>query len=103
MTTATPTTTDPPVEAAAALFAALAHPGRLRMLAALLDGGSLPAGTLAAHAGLEQTAASHQLRLLRQARLLHAHRSGRHILYSLADHHVAHIIHDAIAHASEPG
>ena len=85
----------------AALFSALAHAGRLRMLLALASGEALPAGVLGETAGLKQTAASHQLRLLKDARLVKTHRDGRKVLYTLCDTHVSHIVRDAIAHIQE--
>ena len=85
----------------ASLFSALAHPGRLRILLALTRKAPRSATELAELSGLEQTAASHQLRLLKKVRLISAERSGRQILYSLSDTHVSHIILDAVAHVQE--
>ncbi len=89
------------VEATARLFRALAHPGRLRVLLLLAEREPRSAGDLAEATGLEQTALSHQLSELRRARLVEARREGRQQLYRLADHHVAHIVADALAHAGE--
>ena len=85
----------------ATLFSALAHPGRLRILLALSEKEPRTAGELAALASLEQTAASHQLRLLKKVRLITASREGRQVLYRLSDHHISHIVRDAIAHVQE--
>jgi len=93
---------DREIAGALALFAALAHEGRLRALLALSRSGALSVGALAKACSLEQSAMSHQLRLLREARLVKARRVGKSVSYSLADHHVAHVICDAIAHVSEP-
>ncbi len=95
---ATPTELDGPV----ALFAALAHPVRLRVLL-LLDGGDRTVSELQEATGVEQSALSHQLATLRKARLVLTERDGRHVRYRLADHHVAHIVRDAVLHADEPG
>lgn len=86
---------------AAALFGVLSHPIRLRVLALLSEHQPRTAGELQELVGLERTALSHQLRILREARLVCAERQGRRQLYQLADHHVAHIVRDAIAHVSE--
>lgn len=92
------------VAAAARLLAAMAHPARLLTLLALSRRDGLTVGDLQAITGLEQSALSHQLRVLREARLVAAARRGRSRVYSLADHHVAHIVGDAVLHASEaPG
>ena len=92
--------TDPAIERTVALFSAIAHPARLTALLELSDG-PRSASELQAAAGLSQTAMSHQLRVLRDAHLVTTARDGRRVVYSLADHHVAHIVHDAVAHASE--
>ncbi len=84
-----------------ALLAVMAHPARLSMLLALSREGTLSAGELTTRASLEQSAASHQLRVLRDARLVCATREGRRVIYRLADRHVAHIVEDALSHARE--
>jgi DNA-binding transcriptional ArsR family regulator len=99
-------TTDelPPPDAVRAtvdLLAAIAHPARLTVLLALARTGPTSAGRLQEIAGVEQSAMSHQLRALRDARLIRAERRGRKVIYALDDHHVAHIIEDALAHVSE--
>jgi DNA-binding transcriptional ArsR family regulator len=48
---------------------------------------------------MEQSAVSHQLRLLRNLGLVQGQRQGRHIHYSLYDNHVAELIDQAIYHA----
>lgn len=62
----------------------LAHPARLRLLEAL-KASPKPVGALAAELGLSQPAASKHLDLLRQAGLLAAERSGKSVLYSVAN------------------
>jgi NAD-dependent dihydropyrimidine dehydrogenase PreA subunit/biotin operon repressor len=64
-------------------FRMLADPGRLRIVATLLDDRELSAGNLADAAGISLTAVSQQLRLLREAGVVRRRRSGRHLLYSL--------------------
>ena len=60
---------------------------RLKLLWALLEE-ERTVDDLARATGLTPSAASHQLRLLRQARLVAVRREGRHAVYSLFDHHV---------------
>ena len=55
---------------------------------------------LALAAGLSQSATSHQLRLLRAGRIVRAAREGRHIRYTLHDHHVADLL-AAVRHHHE--
>jgi ArsR family transcriptional regulator len=83
------------------LFAAIAHPARLRVLLLLAEGPSRSVFELQEATGLSQTAMSHQLRVLRDAHLVTATRAGRRVLYAIADHHVAHIVRDAVEHSAE--
>ncbi|HWQ22567.1 MAG TPA: metalloregulator ArsR/SmtB family transcription factor, partial [Gaiellaceae bacterium] len=64
---------------------------RLRILWALL-GGERTVDELADATGLGASATSHQLRLLRQGRLVAVRRLGRHAYYRLHDHHVAELL-----------
>ena len=77
---------------------ALATPSRLLILATLQNG-SATVGELADAVGMEQSAVSHQLRLLRNLGLVDGARSGRSITYSLYDDHVAELLEQAITHA----
>jgi DNA-binding transcriptional ArsR family regulator len=76
---------------------ALATPSRLLILARLREG-PLPATELAAEIGMEQSACSHQLRLLRNLGLVTGTRKGRSVVYSLYDHHVAELLDQALYH-----
>ncbi len=87
----------------ASLFAALANEARLRALVALRRQGPLPVGDLVPICGLEQTALSHQLRVLRTAGLVSATRRGKQVVYALADEHVGCILDDGLEHAAEHG
>lgn len=89
------------LDATVHLLSAMAHPARLRVLLALGRDGALSAGDLVVESRLEQSAASHQLKVLREARLVSCERSGKRMIYRLADQHVAQIVQDALAHASE--
>ncbi len=48
------------------------------------------------------TLISQHLRVLKTAGVVRGDRSGREVLYRLADDHLAHIVVDAVAHAQEP-
>jgi DNA-binding transcriptional ArsR family regulator len=84
-----------------ALFQALAHEGRLAVLFALSRRGPMNVSALQDLTGLEQSALSHQLRVLREAGLVEAERDGKSMVYALDDTHVAHVIEDALAHSTE--
>ena len=51
--------------------------------------------------GMTQSAISHQLRALKNARLIKSRREGRIVFYALADDHVKAIIHQGMEHISE--
>jgi DNA-binding transcriptional ArsR family regulator len=81
------------------LLSAVGHPVRLLALIALRRRGPLSVGELRKITDTEQSHMSHQLRVLREARLVRTERRGKQIFYELYDHHVAHIIEDAVQHA----
>lgn len=72
---------------------------RLRLLWAMLEG-ERTVEQLVEATGLAPSAASQQLRLLRQGRLVAVRRDGRHAFYRLHDHHVAELL-AAIRHHHE--
>ena len=86
--------------AAAELLRALANPHRVRIVD-LLATKPMVVGELVDALGADQPLVSQHLKVLRDARLLSAERRGREMLYSLSDDHIAHIVGDAIVHASE--
>jgi DNA-binding transcriptional ArsR family regulator len=74
-------------ERVAALFKALADPTRLRLVQGLVDRERC-VHELCDELNLEQSAVSHQLRLLRDRRVVRRRKSGRHAYYVLDDEHV---------------
>src|SRR2546426_6097635 len=76
---------------------ALAAPSRVRILARLRQS-SCSVGELADEVQLEQSAVSHQLRLLRHLGLVTGRRDGNRIIYSLHDDHVGDLVAQAIYH-----
>ena len=91
-----PTTLDQPVmlrpNALAEIGSLIGDPGRASMLDALMDGRSLTARELAAHAGIApQTASGHLARLL-DAGLLAMEKQGRHHYHRLASPDVARLL-----------
>lgn len=51
--------------------------------------------------GISISAASHQLRVLRQAHLVKPRKSGKEVFYSLADDHVEQILACGLSHVTE--
>ena len=82
------------------LFKVLGDPTRIRILQALHDT-RLCVCDIAETLGMTQSAISHQLRVLRQARLVRARREGRSVFYALDDDHVAHMFEQGLLHVSE--
>jgi ArsR family transcriptional regulator, nickel/cobalt-responsive transcriptional repressor len=85
-------------KAIATTLQALAAPSRLLILGRLREGPAT-VGELAAAVRMEQSAVSHQLRLLRHLGLVDSVRRGRTIVYSLYDDHVAQLLDQAVYHA----
>jgi NAD-dependent dihydropyrimidine dehydrogenase PreA subunit len=65
-------------------FRLLSDPGRLRLVVTLLEDRELPVQELARVSSLSMTAASQQLRVLRDAGVVRRRRAGRHVFYRLA-------------------
>lgn len=70
------------------LFSALSDPTRLRIISVLLDG-ELNVGDIASQLEMTESAVSHQLRGLRQLRLVRSRKDGRQVYYAIDDDHVA--------------
>ena len=85
-------------QAVAATLQALAAPSRLLILGRLREAPATVTA-LAADTGMEQSAVSHQLRLLRDLGLVDGERHGRSVTYSLYDDHVAALLDEAVFHA----
>lgn len=81
-------------------FRALADPTRLRLLLALAQE-RLCVCDLAEVAGVSESAVSHQLRILRDLRLVSWDREGKRAVYRLADDHVRDLIAIGLDHTKE--
>jgi ArsR family transcriptional regulator, nickel/cobalt-responsive transcriptional repressor len=86
-------------QAAADAMQALSAPSRLRILARL-HVGPASVGDIAAAVGMEGSAVSHQLRLLRHLGLVAGRRDGRQVVYELHDDHVAEMLQQVMAHVA---
>ena len=84
----------------AELFRAFSQSGRLRILSALL-GQERNVGALAGQLGVTESAVSHQLRGLRQMRLVRSRREGKHVFYRIEDPHVVALLQQGIRHGME--
>ncbi len=91
---------DATVGAVADVFKLLGDPTRVRVVD-VLSHGERCVCDLAGLVGISESALSHQLRLLRAARLVRVRRAGRLAYYSLDDHHVVGLLHDTRKHVEE--
>lgn len=82
------------------IFKALGDHTRVRMLRAL-SFEELPVCCLASILDMSPSAVSHQLRVLRQARLVSHRRQGKNVFYRLDDRHVEILVRVGLAHALE--
>jgi ArsR family transcriptional regulator, nickel/cobalt-responsive transcriptional repressor len=76
---------------------ALATPSRLLILTRLREA-PCAVTDLAEAVGMEQSAVSHQLRLLRNLGLVTGTRNGKSVVYTLYDNHVAMLLDQAVYH-----
>jgi ArsR family transcriptional regulator, lead/cadmium/zinc/bismuth-responsive transcriptional repressor len=86
-----------PAAALAELFSALSDPSRVRIISALF-GAEQSVGALAQAVGLSESAVSHQLRGLRQLKLVRTRRAGRQVFYRLADTHISDLYQRGLEH-----
>ena len=84
----------------AELFKTFGDSTRIKILCVLFDGEKCVQEITEA-TGASQSAVSHQLRILKQARLVRNRRQGKQICYCLADDHVKTILGMAKEHLEE--
>ena len=82
------------------LFKMLGDSTRIKVLCALFQS-EMCACDIAALLGMTQSAISHQLRVLKQSRLVKYRKEGRVVYYSLDDEHVKNIFDQGLLHISE--
>ena len=84
----------------AELFKVFGDTTRIKILYVLLES-ELCVGDLAEYLGLTQTACSHQLRVLKNNKLVRFRREGKAVFYSLSDEHVKQILEKGMEHVEE--
>ena len=85
------------IERACEVFRMLSEPSRFKIVYAL-RGGELCVYHILQAVGGTQSAISHQLRVLKDNRVLRARRDGQNIYYSLADEHIKQIVEMGLSH-----
>ncbi len=78
---------DEHIEEMGARFKALSEPSRLKILLALA-GGELCVEHIAEAVGGNQSAVSHQLKALKDNRIIKCRRAGKKVLYAVSDWHI---------------
>ena len=84
----------------AELFKVFGDPTRIRILYTLF-GQELCVQDIANKLSMTQSAISHQLRVLKQMKLVTNRREGKTVFYSLADGHIRTIINQGMEHIQE--
>ena len=82
------------------LFKVFADTTRIKILYALMEE-DLCVAHIAEAVGATQSAVSHQLRILKQARLVKFQRVGKQVVYSLSDDHVHTVLAQGMSHICE--
>ena len=93
-----PTMSAKTAEEVADVMFALSSPNRVRILG-LLRERHYTVGELMDALDMEQSAVSHQLRLLRHLGLVTGTRQGKNTVYALYDNHVAALLDEAVYHS----
>jgi DNA-binding transcriptional ArsR family regulator len=88
------------LDAAGDLLRALAAPVRIAIVLQLRESQRC-VHELVDALDVPQPLVSQHLRILKSAGVVAGERAGREVMYRLVDHHLAHIVVDAVAHAEE--
>lgn len=79
------------------LFRTLGDPSRIQIISALMEG-EMNIGSLASTVGMSISAVSHQMRSLRQMRIVRSRKAGRMVYYCLDDAHVVELYRKGLEH-----
>lgn len=80
-------------------FKSISDPTRLRILLALSEK-EMNVSSITELLEMEQSAVSHQLKALRENRLVKSRKEGKSVVYSLDDQHVVDILAETFVHMS---
>lgn len=79
------------------IFKCLSDPTRLKIIKSLLQE-EKNVSTISEEIEMEQSATSHQLKKLRDLKLIKSRKSGREVYYSLDDYHVVDLLTSGLEH-----
>jgi ArsR family transcriptional regulator len=82
------------------LYKVFSDSTRVKILCVLLET-ELSVGDIGKLLEMNQSAISHQLRLLKQAKMVKFRRDGKTLVYSIADNHIGQIFNQALEHIQE--
>ncbi len=88
------------IDRAIRLIKGFADPTRFRILCLIKDK-EVCVHQIVEAFDISQSAISHQLRILRDARLVVSRKKGRHVYYRLADRHIQDMLADSLSHSKE--
>lgn len=83
-----------------ALFRAMGDTNRMRIVSLLMDH-ELCVHDITALLDMSQSAVSHQMRVLRQMRVVRSRKEGRHVYYTLDDDHVRQLFAIGLEHIED--
>ena len=81
----------------AALFESLSDPTRIRIIGCLMTG-EVNVGDLVRQLGLSKSAISHQLKGLRDKKVIRSRKQGRQVFVALDDEHIAELFQRGFEH-----
>lgn len=83
------------------LHKAMGDFARMKILWLLMIGHEYCVNELAIRMNMTESAVSHQLKILKFAKLVTSHKVGKYVFYTLCDHHIQWILEETYAHISE--
>jgi ArsR family transcriptional regulator len=81
-------------------FKMLGDSTRIKIISVLFQGETC-VGSIVNVLGMTQSAISHQLRILKRSRIVKSRKKGKHVYYSLDDHHIKLILEMGMEHLFE--
>ena len=81
-------------------FKVFSDPTRIKILS-ILNNRELCVHAISEVIEMQQTAVSHQLKILRQSRLVKYRKEGKHVFYSINDDHIKEILRTGLEHIKE--
>jgi DNA-binding transcriptional ArsR family regulator len=82
-------------------FQVLSEPTRIKIVHVLAEGGELCVHHIATALSMSPSAVSHQLRQLRNMRLVKTRKEAQHVYYSLSDNHIMQLFNQCLEHVLE--